>query len=99
MRLLGSSKQPHFKEVSYGEDMWGRALVFSPDDSVIVRGLAAGRIQLWDVTTGDKLTTLDGHTATVRTLEFSADGKTLVSAAEDGTILLWDWEDVLKNSP
>ena len=95
IRLLGSSKQPHFKEVSYGEDVWARALVFSPDDSVIVRGLAAGRIQLWDVTTGDKLTTLDGHTATVRTLEFSADGKTLVSAAEDGTILLWDWDEVL----
>ena len=95
IRLLGSPKLPHFKEVSYGEDMWGRALVFSPDDSVIVRGLAAGRIQLWDVTTGDKLTTLDGHTATVRTLEFSADGKTLVSAAEDGTILLWDWDEVL----
>ena len=60
IRLLGSPKLPHFKEVSYGENVWGTALVFSPDDSVIVRGLAAGRIQLWDVTTGDKLTTLDG---------------------------------------
>ena len=95
IRLLGSSKQPHFKEVSYGEDVWARALVFSPDDSVIVKSLGAGRIQLWDVATGDKLTVLDGHTITVRTLEFSADGKTLVSAAEDGTILLWDWNEVL----
>ncbi|MDE0018115.1 MAG: sigma-70 family RNA polymerase sigma factor [Candidatus Poribacteria bacterium] len=99
IRLLGSPKLPHFKEVSYGENVWGTALVFSPDDSVIVRGLAAGRIQLWDVTTGDKLTTLDGHTATVKTLEFSADGKTFISAADDGTILLWDWDEVLKGSP
>ena len=99
IRLLGSPKLPHFKEVSYGEKVWGRALVFSPDDSVIVRALTAGRIQLWDVTTGDKLTTLDGHTATVKTLEFSADGKTFISAAEDGTILLWDWDEVLKSSP
>ena len=99
IRLLGSPKLPHFKEVSYGEDVWGTALVFSPDNSVIVRGLTAGRIQLWDVTTGDKLTTLDGHTATVKTLEFSADGKTFISAAEDGTILLWDWDEVLKGSP
>ena len=99
IRLLGSPKLPHFKEVSYGEKVWGRALVFSPDDSVILRGLTAGRIQLWDVTTGDKLTTLDGHTATVKTLEFSADGKTFISAAEDGTILLWDWNEVLKGSP
>ena len=65
IRLLGSLKQPHFKEVSYGEDVWGTAMVFSPDNSVIVRGLKAGRIQLWDVTTGDKLTVLDGHTTTV----------------------------------
>ena len=99
IRLLGSPKLPHFKEVSYGENVWGTALVFSPDDSVIVRGLAAGRIQLWDVTTGDKLTTLEGRTATVKTLEFSADGKTFISAAEDGTILLWDWDEVLKGSP
>ena len=95
IRLLGSPKKPHFKEVSYGEDVWGTALVFSPDNSVIVRSLTAGRIQLWDVTTGNKLTTLDGHTATVKTLGFSADGKTLVSASEDGTILLWDWDQVL----
>ena len=95
IRLLGSPKHPHFKEVSYGEDVWGTAMVFSPDNSVIVRGLKAGRIQLWDVPTGDKLTVLDGHTTTVRTLEFSADGKTLVSAAEDGTILLWEWDEVL----
>ena len=95
IRLLGSPKQPHFKEVSYGEDVWGTAMVFSPDNSVIVRGLKAGRIQVWDVTTGDKLTVLDGHPTTVITLEFSADGKTLVSAAEDGTILLWDWDEVL----
>lgn len=99
IRLLGSPKLPHFKEVSYGEDVWGTALVFSPDNSVIIRGLTAGRIQLWDVTTGDKLTTLDGHTATVKTLEFSADGKTFISAADDGTILVWDWDEVLKGSP
>ena len=95
IRLLGSPKQPHFKEVSYGEDVWGTAMVFSPDNSVIIRGLTAGRIQLWDVATGDKLTILDGHTSTVITLKFSADGKTLVSAAGDGTILLWDWDEVL----
>ena len=99
IRLLGSSKQPHFQEVSHGEDTWSRALVFSPDNSVIVRSLKAGRIQLWDVITGDPLATLDGHTATVKTLEFSADSKTLISAAEDGTILLWDWDEVLKDPP
>ncbi|MDE0683901.1 MAG: sigma-70 family RNA polymerase sigma factor [Candidatus Poribacteria bacterium] len=73
-------------------------LVFSPDGSVLVNGLHMGSIQLWDVTTGDKIAALDGHTQKVETLAFSPDGTTLVSTAADGTILLWDWNEMLKGS-
>ena len=74
-------------------------LVFSPDGTVLVNGLHMGAIQLWDVTTGDKIAGLDGHTQSVTTLVFSPDGKTLISTAADGTILLWDWDELLKGSP
>ena len=74
-------------------------LVFSPDSAILVNGLGPGTIQLWDVTTGDRIAVLDGHTQKVETLAFSSDGKTLVSAAADGTILLWDWDEVLNGSP
>ena len=73
-------------------------LVFSPDGAVLVNGLDHGAIQLWDVTTGDAIAVLDGHTQKVETLAFSPDGKTLVSTAADGTILLWDWSEVLADS-
>ena len=73
-------------------------LVFSPDGAVLLNGLNHGAIQLWDATTGDGITVLDGHTQSVTTLAFSPDGKTLVSTAEDGTILLWDWDEVLTGS-
>ena len=52
-------------------------LVFSPDGAVLVNGLHMGAIQLWDVTTGDKIAALDGHTQSVATLTFSPDGETL----------------------
>ena len=73
-------------------------LVFLPDGAILVNGLEHGVIQLWDVTTGDRIAALNGHTQKVETLAFSSDGKTLVSTAADGTILLWDWDEVLNGS-
>ena len=73
-------------------------LVFSPDGAVLLNGLYHGAIQLWDVTTGDGITVLDGHTQRAQTLAFSPDGTTFVSTGMDGTILLWDWNEVLAGS-
>ena len=74
-----------------------QALVFSPDNMILVNGDRHGKLQLWDIITGNELITLNGHTAEVETLYFSPDGKTLVSAGQDGTILLWDWDKILQN--
>ncbi len=93
IRLFGSQKKTHFKEVT---KVYGTALVFSPDETMLVVGLVSGGIQLLDITTGDKLTTLDGHTAPIVKLLFSPDRKTLVSTGYDGTILVWDWEEAIK---
>ena len=99
IRLIEIKEQITFKEVSHGTRTFGvKTFVFSPDSRVLAAGLNSNRIELWDTKTGDKLTTLDGHTATVRSLGFSPDGKTLVSTGQDGTILLWDWDEVLKSS-
>ena len=92
IRLLGSTKQFRFKETKHG----AAALAFSLDGTVLVSGTYGGKIILWDLLSGDKINTLDGHTQQVETLVFSPDGKTLVSTGEDGAIFVWDWEEALK---
>ena len=98
IHLLGSPKIPHFKVVFSEPDLFWDGLVFSPDNTVLILSLIDGGIQLRDVTTGKVLNTLDGHTCSPETFSFSPDGKTLVSAGGDGTILLWDWEEVLNGA-
>ena len=56
-------------------------------------------LELWDLATGEKITTLNGHTQPVETLIFSPDGKMLVSTGQDGTILIWDWQEALRHPP
>ena len=111
---VGTHNQIHLWEVNTGSKFFSvttehkrgrvtflgspKPLAFSPDSTTLVNGLDNGAIQLWDVTTGNKVTILDGHTQGVETLKFSPNSETLVSTAMDGTILLWDWNEVLTGS-
>lgn len=71
------------------------SIQFSPDDRILVSGNAGGEVQLWDVFSGNLLSTHRGHTSRINALLFIEDGKTLASASRDGTILLWDWEKII----
>jgi hypothetical protein len=45
---------------------------------------------LWDLTRGEEVARLQGHTSYVWSLAFSPDGATLVSGSGDSTLRLWD---------
>ncbi len=92
IRIIGSAKQPHFKEVRFTEEE-GETFIFSPDNTILIIGCWGGKIGLWDVVTGKKLTTLDGHTVAVEKLLFSQDNKTLISVG-GGFILFWNWDKI-----
>jgi RNA polymerase sigma factor (sigma-70 family) len=49
-----------------------------------------GHILLCDPTTGEQRARLTGHGGRIDSLRFAPDGKSLVSASEDGTVRVWD---------
>ncbi len=50
-------------------------------------------IGLWDVRTGQKLRSFDGHAQQVQALDVSRDGRCLVSSSRDGTLRVWNIAD------
>ena len=76
------------------------ALAFSPCGKYLAsgtwwqreKGMEKMAIRLWEVATGEEITTFWGHPTDVQSLAFSPDNMLLASGSHDGTILLWDVE-------
>ncbi|MDE3148400.1 MAG: WD40 repeat domain-containing protein [Acidobacteriota bacterium] len=58
----------------------------SPNSS----GTSSGTIELWDLTSGQMVRTVQEHAPCAVSLAFSPDGRTLTSGNADDTIKLWD---------
>jgi len=69
---------------------WVTSVTFSPDGRTLASGSYDQTVRLWEVSSGQCLNVLQGHTNMVTSVAFSPDGKTLASGSSDGTINLWD---------
>jgi len=67
------------------------AAVFSRDGKHVISGGTDGTIKIWDLSTGQAIKTLTGHTDAVDSLAATADGRYIVSASWDKTVRIWDF--------
>jgi WD40 repeat protein len=63
-------------------------LAFSPDGSLLVSGAAIDKIKLWDLVTGKERTNINRLEHICKSMEFSPDGETVLSATTDGAVYL-----------
>ena len=61
---------------------------FSPNGTLLAMGVGSA-LQIWDVTSGSMLTSLDGHAGQITALAFSTDGKFLATIGNDNQLFLW----------
>jgi hypothetical protein len=59
------------------------------DDGSVTPNAGNNQVRVFDLTTGKEVRVLSGHAGYVTTLSLSADGRTLVSGSNDGTVRLW----------
>lgn len=74
------------------------AVAFSPDGKTIATGSGepsrSGELKLWDATTGALVKEFKGaHSDTVQSVDFSGDGKLMVSGAADRFVKAWTVAD------
>ena len=70
----------------------------TPDQKLLVVGYASGSIDVFDLSTKTRTEELAGHTSRISALQFSGNGKQLISGGFDRVVNIWDMNE-LKREP
>ena len=63
---------------------------FNPQSNLLVSGSFDETVKIWDVRSGDCVSTLPAHSDPVTGVDFNRDGTCIVSGSHDGLIRIWD---------
>jgi len=72
----------------HSDEVWSVAV--TPDGKTVVSGSGDKSLKVWDLESGQCLTTFEGHTDGVERVAVTPDGKTVVSASLDHSLKRWD---------
>ena len=66
------------------------AAAVTPDSRHVVSDSYDHTVRVWDLATGETITTLQGHTDSVKAVAVTPDGRHVVSGSDDHTLRVWD---------
>jgi WD40 repeat protein len=72
------------------KEHWNWSQRFSPDGRLLARLTSADTVEVWDVFRGQQVATFQGHDSPVKAMAFTLDGRYLITASDDCTLLAWD---------
>ncbi len=79
----------HLAKTTIANSMsWLVSMAVSPDNTTLAAGMSDGRIQVFDLVTGNTRGTVQAHRDNVETVAF--DTNRLASLSYDGTVKIWD---------
>ena len=71
-----------------GHEDYVNSVAYSPDETMAISGGRDDKLLiLWDLATGKELRRFEGHGDRIRMVTFLPDGKRVLSASEDGTLM------------
>jgi WD40 repeat protein len=79
---------PAFVELAGGHGAALTSAAFNHDGSQVATSSADNTIRVWDARNGRELATLHWHGDAVNDVEFDAEGRSIISASDDGTVIM-----------
>ncbi len=81
------------------EDSYDTGIAITADGRIAVSAKAKMALHVWDMASGERLRTLEGHTDRVNAVALTPDGRVAISASSDGTLRVWDIASGVKSMP